>query len=163
MFIFIAETYNFVTLFYYHVSNKRIAECVPRVNEKLFEYSLPAFWVCSSKSIIILHVWLPCMRTSLPCNYWAKLFLKAAGFIPLYEFAHQACTKSVCINILKWQYELPSLIANWHFQLIWMLKNLLLLKSILLIHSALGYTPRNKNLVPHTTTVTKPLATFMIL
>ena len=57
MFIFIAETYNFVTLFYYHVSNKRIAECVPRVNEKLFEYSLPpAFWVCSSKSIIILHV-----------------------------------------------------------------------------------------------------------
>ena len=106
MFIFIAETYNFVTLFYYHVSNKRIAECVPRVNEKLFEYSLPAFWVCSSKSIIILHVWLTCMTTSLPCNCWAKLFLKAAGwgFIPLYEFAHQACTKSVCINILKWQY-----------------------------------------------------------
>ena len=81
MFIFIAETYNFVTLFYYHVSNKRIAECVPRVNEKLFEYSLPAFWVCSSKSIIILHVWLTCMTTSLPCNCWAKLFLKAASFI----------------------------------------------------------------------------------
>ena len=94
MFIFIAETYNFVTLFYYHVSNKRIAECVPRVNEKLFEYSLPAFWVCSSKSIIILHVWLPCITTSLPCNCWAKLFLKAAS---LYELAHQSCTKSICI------------------------------------------------------------------